>query len=107
MSLHKDNNTTPSVSGLQVDDQSHHDHLATAPLHFRRFPLRQSFADLMRQGPSAQEAIFAPLTTATMALTYVLAVSVPSIWVVISLVGSLSASVASFIMPALVIIKCR
>ncbi len=43
-----------------------------------------------------------PLTLTLLGLAYVLSVAIPSIWVVVSLIGSVSVTTLSFFMPAVV-----
>mmetsp|Transcript_25582 Transcript_25582/g.64909 ORF Transcript_25582/g.64909 Transcript_25582/m.64909 type:complete len:547 (-) Transcript_25582:409-2049(-) len=79
------------------------------------FPLRTALADLVhpwvplswRNGVDDKSTLFVPLSLGILLFAYVLAVAVPSIWVVISLVGSVSATFIGYGCPAAILWSYR
>lgn len=72
------------------------------------FPLRTALADLIlpmfaQSGQYTLDMIFVPLTLGILAFGYLMAVIVPSIWIVISLVGSVSATGVGFVFPSIIV----
>ncbi|KAG2441363.1 hypothetical protein HYH02_009954 [Chlamydomonas schloesseri] len=75
------------------------------------FPLRQSLLELLVPAKVAHGAkpvtmwLFLPCTYFLLATAYGVAVYVPSIWTVISFVGSVSCTITGFMIPAALLLK--
>ncbi|KAG2437215.1 hypothetical protein HXX76_005878 [Chlamydomonas incerta] len=75
------------------------------------FPLRQSLLELVAPAavlpgsPPVSTRLYLSCTYALLASVYVIAVYVPSIWDVISFVGSVACTIMCFIIPAALLVK--
>ena len=70
------------------------------PAHQLMFPLREAFSDLLQLTKPAQERAYWPATCGGLVLAYLLAVFVPSLWILVSFVGCIAGTALCFMYPA-------
>eukprot|EP00798_Chlamydomonas_sp_ICE-L_P018525 gene18525-25032_t len=72
------------------------------------YPLRESFSGLIFthkvDGKSQEDKYFAPVTWFLLMLAYAIAVFIPSMWAVLTFVGSVEGTVVCFIVPGVLMI---